>query len=387
VITVAILGCWPEDVDRREAWQGEVDTLQSGAVVVRNPEVGIWTEATAWRVTEDVRIGSVQDSGPALFGRIISVAVDPRQRVYILDAYAQEVRVFDRAGQYLRTIGRKGGGPGEFKRAMAVVIAPSGGLWVLDPGNARISVFDTAGTFLRSQRMLGGYFTSNWQGGFDNKGLFYTYMPDAASETFRFVLAVFDSALARRGTIDVPTYRSEVFSLADPDGRSYTQASVPFTPELIWLFDPRGLIWFSITGEYRIYQRTLVGDTVRIIEHHSTRVPIASEERDSALVALRWFVEQGGKIDATRLPTVKPAIDGLFFDRMGNLWVQPTMPRGEERTVADIFDEEGRYLGRLHLPFRVKWRPAPTVLDDVMYAVIEDDLGVEYVVVAGIDKR
>ncbi|NIN99886.1 MAG: 6-bladed beta-propeller, partial [Anaerolineae bacterium] len=324
---------------------------------------------------------------PALFGRIMSVAVDARRRVYILDAHAQEVRVFDRAGQYLRTIGREGGGPGEFKRAMAVVIAPSGDLWVLDPGNARISAFDTAGAFLSSQRMLGGYFTSNWQGGFDDEGLFYTYMPDATSETFRFVLAVFDAALTRGGTFDVPTYRAEVFSLANPDGRSYTQASIPYTPKLVWLFDPRGLIWFSITGEYRVYQRTLVGDTVRIIEHYSTPVPIASEERDSALVALRWFVQQGGKIDATRLPTVKPAIEGLFLDTIGNLWVLPTMPRGEERTVADIFDEEGRYLGRLRLPFRIKWRPAPTVLDDMMYAVIEDDLGVEYVVVAAIDKH
>ena len=69
--------------------------------------------------------------------------------IYVLDPAAFGVHKFDRSGQWLKTIGKRGKGPGEF-------LAPSGmgwmsdTLWVADPGLGRLSFFDPGGPFIRS---------------------------------------------------------------------------------------------------------------------------------------------------------------------------------------------------------------------------------------------
>ena len=44
-------------------WGGTIDTLESGIEVVRNPAKGIWDSSTAWRLVENLRIGSVKGEG------------------------------------------------------------------------------------------------------------------------------------------------------------------------------------------------------------------------------------------------------------------------------------------------------------------------------------
>ena len=78
-----------------------------------------------------------------------SLAWAPR-RVYVLEASAMEVRVFDPSGRHVGSFGRRGSGPGEFKQPIALTWGPADQLWVVDPGNARYSVFDTSGAFVRS---------------------------------------------------------------------------------------------------------------------------------------------------------------------------------------------------------------------------------------------
>ena len=57
-------------------WGGTIDTLKNGAVLVSNPADGTWTDQTAWRLVEEVRIGSVEGAGPETFAQIIDLEVD-----------------------------------------------------------------------------------------------------------------------------------------------------------------------------------------------------------------------------------------------------------------------------------------------------------------------
>lgn len=82
-------------------------------------------------------------------------------------------------------------------------------------------------------------------------------LPDYCAPGARFFLEVMD-------TLPLPGYDGEVYKIERPG--MFVSATVPFTPNLIWSFDPRGYIWLGTTTPYRVYQTRLRGDTVRIIE-------------------------------------------------------------------------------------------------------------------------
>ena len=87
------------------------------------------------------------------------------------------------------------------------------------------------------------------------------------------------------------------------------------------------------------------------------------------------------------IPDVKPAAQGFQVAEDGYLWVAPILPDTTTLgRVFEIFDPEGRYLGRLRLPFAMQSNPAPLLLGDHLVAMTQDELGIPYVVRARIVK-
>ena len=102
---------------------------------------------TARRALLDARavtsVGTLEGTGPDLLGTIAGAAADPDGNVHILDGSADEVLVFDAAGEFLHRVGGKGEGPEEFQHVENLVRLPDGrlvvGQWgasakVLEPG-------------------------------------------------------------------------------------------------------------------------------------------------------------------------------------------------------------------------------------------------------------
>lgn len=386
LLTCLILAsaCGPPDASA--PWTGTIDTLPSGTVVVHNPADGIWSNEAAWRVSEDLRLGAVDAEGPEQFGQVMAIQVDPWGRIYVLDGHAHEIRVFDSTGAYVRAFGREGGGPGELRRPMTMLFDPEGNLRVLDPPNNRISVFDTTGAYRDGPWMAGSFFTTRWPGGYDDQGYFYNFLPDFG-QAFRFLIVRFDSTLTPLDTIRIPEYEGERFEYTSPDGNNRLQTDVPFAPFQVWLLQPGRVMWEGVNDRYRFISRSLFGnDTLRIIERAYEPVPVSGADRDSALAGLEEFVREGGKIDPSRIPGTKPAYSAFFLDRVGNLWVLPFTETARQDRVVDVFDPEGRYLGRVSLPFELEASPWPIITDRYLYAVTEDDLGVQYVVRGRIEK-
>jgi len=370
-------------------WEGEVDTLPSGTIVVTNPATGVWDSATAWRVVEELRIGTVEEIGPALLGQVTALEVDAAGRIYVLEGQAQELRVFDRAGRYVRTIGRKGGGPGEFNQAIGMAWSPAGHLWVLDPQNNRISVIDTAGTFVTSHHALGGFVFMPWPGGFDTAGVFYNYAPDLSGGDFRMLLVRYDSALNPVDSIRPPRYEGpeNYFEVVTNQGRGRMRTGVPFGPGLDWELTPAGDFWAALTGPYELFRVSGRGDTLRRVTRAFEPVPVTGEDVDSAIANLEWFTSQGGKVDRSRIPGVKPAVRGMLVADDGHLWIDvTTRDRADQGYVFDIFDSEGRYLGPLRLPFQLSSYPPPVIRDGMVIGVTQDELEVPFVVRARILK-
>ncbi len=366
------------------AWEGTVDTLSTGQIVVRNEGRGTWT--APWSAEETLRLGSATGTGPETFGQIRSLDVDGAGRLWILDGQADEIRVFDASGEYVRTVGRKGSGPGEFAQPMRLDLGPDGRIWVMDPDNGRLSQFDTAGTYLAGLPAAGGFITLPWPGGFDDADRYYSPAP-VFEPSFHMGLARFDTTYSPLDTLTPPE---------DPDtrpsfkieegGLTRVVASVPFTGQLLWRVSPQGTLWALVTGDYRLFELDAAGDTLRTAYRSYDPVPVTSADRAEAIEDLKWFTDLGGRIDLSLIPSVKPGASTFFIDDRGNLWVLPVTSGDDARQPWDIFDPTGIYLGRIELPFTMAASPLPRVEGDLLYGVVRDELDVPYVVVAHIRR-
>jgi hypothetical protein len=360
-------------------WTGTMDTLANGAIHIQNPATGIWDDATAWRIEEELRIGTADGAGPDLFGSIIDLEVDSYGRIYLLERQASEVRVFDATGAHLRTFGRAGSGPGEFKQPTGFAWTADSTLLVVDPNNARYVVFDTTGAYLTGHhRPIGGY-SIPWPGGIDAEG----YLYDVAFTDGGSALIRYDAAMAPADTFLLPKYDGASFELRE-EGRMMA-AGIPFAPYMSRYHDTRGSLWYGITDRYRIIQQQLGGDTIRIIERAAATVPVTTAEREEAVENLEWFTRQGGKIDPSRIPTTKPAFGAITLDDQGYLWVRPATSSAEKDQLFDLFDPEGRYLGEVRS--YVALSRNMLIRGDLIYAEVQDELGVPYVIRARIVGR
>lgn len=375
-------GCAQVD-ETAGAWDGQIDTLSTGQLVVQNGERGIWREDEEWRVIEELRIGSVDAEGPEVFGDIRALVVDDLERIWVLDGQAAELRIFDANGDHVRTAGGSGSGPGEYTQPLHAGLS-RGSIWVTDPGNARVTVLDSAGGRVEEFRVPGGMVTMPWPGGFDREGFYYAPIYRFQPE-FEMMLGRFDRNLAPLDTLTPPSARvpREEFTVTI-DGRVHDQP-VPFQGVLAWRLSPRGRFWGLITDQYRLFELDDQGDTLRAVTKAYEPVMVSPEERAQALENLQDFVELGGPIDRSRIPDHKPPVDGFFIDESDHVWVRRTGPSGPGDTF-DVFNATGEFMGAVRTPFTLSLHPHPIVKADRFYGVIHDDLGVEYVVVARIHR-
>lgn len=120
-------------------------------------------DATARRLVVFDALGLFlgQIDGSAWWQRPSAVAVDaPGERVYIVDTGGVEsdrhrVWMHDARGRPLGSFGRRGSDDGEFNLPADIAMAPDGTLWVLDAGNFRVQAFDAGGRYLRQFGSLG----------------------------------------------------------------------------------------------------------------------------------------------------------------------------------------------------------------------------------------
>ena len=101
-------------------------------------------------VREELSIGAAEGDSEYMFSRISDIAVDVAGRIYVLDYTEAVLRVFDRDGEHIRTIGRRGQGPGEFSGPFSLGITAQNTIMVHDLMNHRISYFSPEGEFLSS---------------------------------------------------------------------------------------------------------------------------------------------------------------------------------------------------------------------------------------------
>ncbi|MBU1337807.1 MAG: 6-bladed beta-propeller [Acidobacteria bacterium] len=141
---------------QKSGWQGTIEVVD-GVTVVTNPNQGMWDtdEEPKVRLVQEKTIGML-DEGPDeyLFVYISDVTVNSKGDIYIADRQLNEIRKFDKDGNYLLTLGRAGQGPGEFQSVVRISVNDRDELLAFDNMMGRLSIFSDRGNLIQTTKKL-----------------------------------------------------------------------------------------------------------------------------------------------------------------------------------------------------------------------------------------
>jgi len=317
-------------------WKGTIED-ENGVKVIKNPKEPMYNGAP-FELEEELTIGGRDAQEEYIFQQIWHLAVDAEENIYLPDFRGSHLKVFDKNGKYLRTIGRRGRGPGEIMVPFAIQINPDNELFVNNRGQTRLTFFDLDGNFLRQI---------------------------STHNMIRFMLPKVDS----RGNIiagymkmedELTAYITKFDSELEP---ILTLAKVPTRtqPPVINFFENQRLInlhWdifkddHIILGEifdYTFYIYTPDGKLVKKIITDYEGIKISGEDKDKLIKE-----EFGDNPISSRIklefPKNLPPWRQFTCDEEGRIIVRSYENAGEGKGVFyDIFDPEGKYIARIAL--------------------------------------
>lgn len=383
VLVLLLAGC--SGVEAGEEWAGVVDTLPNGAVRVSNPAQGLWREGSGWQLVSELQLGSVDGPEPLIFSTIAGLAVDAEDRIYVLDREANELRIFTRTGEHVRTVGRAGEGPGEYRNANGLVWLSPDTLVVVDQRGERYSVLTREGEFVRSVPRMLLFYAWVFQGGHADGRIYELASVGHTADDRRGgllgtpLLGGGDSVV-RRDTVLLPVPAGPAFeSFSIRTARAAMVMGVPFTARPAYHLDAAGTIWHGHGNAFRVARSTLAGDTIMEIVLDAEPAPVTAAElaewERSESTSVNRFRAMGGQLDLDRIPKVKPFFDGLYRDPEGYIWA--SVPAGPQEAVFAVFDSGGRFLGRLQASgFRRNAYVPPVVRNGRLHLAGQDELDV-----------
>jgi hypothetical protein len=332
-----------------------------------------------WHAEQVIRIGALEGGGPEVFGQVRSIVSDADGNVYVADGQSAEIRVFDREGRHLRTLGGSGEGPGEFRNLVGLAWA-GGSLAAVDPGNARIQLLSPGG------EALGTWPTTGATGSFtvfrplrSGTGEFWARDIRRSEEGLETIY-VRHTADGPADTLAAPARPEGVASGIDCRGPDYISFfQFPSAPTLVTGMAAGGQRLVSWTDGYRAAFLDSGGDTVRTVSWTREPPPISDAEWDEETADFREFraARPSAQCEpsAPRRPPQRSTLRHLMADDEGRIWAESATRDG---FVWDVLDASGAWLAELALPPRQAAVP-PYVRDGILYQVEADDFDVQYV--------
>jgi len=326
-------------------------------------------------LVEDLRIGERRDEPRYAFYDPLGIAVDGAGRIYVADAGDHQVKVYDEAGNHLRSLGREGQGPGEFAGPGAITVAGSR----LVVADSRVSFWDLEGNWV--DETTTGLFLWTLSGRDDGTFVvrYASFDPDTARQVA--VVAMWDTEGQEMGRYPTLLEGAPIFyPSARADGRVALQVA---HAEPTFAVDRRGLFYLTPSDNYQVLAFAAEGAMAWALRVAYSRPPVSRHEIDRAMdiVHRRFPSAKEAEID---WPAAEPALGRLFVDGHGHLYVLPYVAPGlepEERQV-DVYSAEGERLFSGLMPsLGDPWRNALATQGDFIYHLRPDNETGEWQVV------
>jgi len=302
--------------------------------VITNPEYPRDGHVT-YQLEEELSIGEEEGDENYMFNQPQIVKAKEDGSIYVLDGRDICIKVYDKEGQYLRTVGRQGQGPGEFSSGFLFFdISSDGKISIMDCINSCVIIMDKNGAFIYSFRLPGRLFMEMKT---DKDNFMYferTFTDEEARKmsihrynsngdeilnygTFKIVQPVIIKRTKAITTTRVSRYAATTVWMVDQEGKLYVGFGDKYQ---ISVYDPNGSLSFRFGRDYPL---------------------IPSKNKDGKPLSPKYIGVFSG---VTRY---------WFFDENGNLWIETPTKEDTEEIAYDIFSPEGIYLKRTYLKYRI----------------------------------
>jgi hypothetical protein len=344
IICIAIFCLLVSCSSDKEEWAGSV-AMEDGVTVIKNPVQPLYGDE-AWAITPELTIGEKEGAPEYMFQSPRGLAVNDQGDIYVLDFGAREIKMYDKQGRHIKTIGRRGQGPGELYLPLSILWTEQDRLLV--GGFTRLSYFDQDGTFIKATPTGGQLAISavDCDGNFFGTGM--------AQDKGAYEIRKYDPKLKQIcsfGTSPFPNTaqtgrRNPFFTLIRADIINGNQIVTGYAEEgyVLKIYDGEGTLLRRIEKDY----------VPRNIDQEDVDERTADDPPEMKL-----------KYD---VPKHFPPFRWLLADDEGGIWVltfEKTPDR--EMTYMDVFDSEGKYYARI--PFKA----TPMLIKKRKIYVAEED--------------
>jgi hypothetical protein len=349
---------------QRLEWKGTI-TEKDGVVIVKNPKDPLYENAEV-QIARDLKIGQPSGQPEYLFSQITSLEVDAEGNIYAADSKENHIRVFDKKGVYLRTVGRPGQGPGEFTTPRHVHVNPAGEIMATDEASRSVKVFSPDGSYLRQHLLKTFYPMEMDYGGGD-----VFYIMDFSMEPPGFKLSRLDSRTEK-------SLQLAVWAIPN-----LSRATV-FEPIMSFAVMPDGRLLYGCPTEgYEIQIFSPDGCLEKKIIKDWESQPVTAKEKEAILNELKKRFPSG-QIDL-EFPNFHPPYRVVKSDDSGRIIVHvhsefAIEPSQETESLFDVFDREGRYVARFHYPFKTLMEKPMLWRGGKFYTIEQDEDGYLYIV-------
>jgi len=319
---------------------------ENGIIVIYNPLNPVKSLYSA-DLKKDLVMGA-REEGPCSFEIISDIKADSRGRIYVVDEHAHSIKVFDKKGNYLKVMGRKGQGPGEFIAPVEMAVLKEK-IAVYSLG--RISYFDLDGDFLNHNKVMFGRTMV-----FDTEGNVITLQPGPPEVNKNFL-----KKFNPEGELILTLAETAVERPAPGEKRSALPPTLLFTAR-----ENDDVVW-AHRDKYEVHVVDKSGKKLFIINKEYNPVELTEKHKQRFLEHIR------GEESRFRFPEHLPPIRYITSDEKNRIWIC-TYETREEKYVYDIFDSEGRLLGRAAVQgLPMSWE------DGFLYCRGEDENGLHHV--------
>jgi len=331
-------------------WKGKVGT-ENGIKVIKNPREPLYGEIT-FELEEDLSIGNEEEDN-YMFYDVVNIAVDSEENIFVLDGGNCRIQKFDRDGNYIQTIGRRGQGPGEFENPSEILFDSENNIYVAE--DRKIHFFNSEGKLKKSITLDFSISSCGITREGNILAQIFSFTPEEKTDDVVLI------NMSGKKLKAIASFPSPMVILKKGPG-VMGGISNPYSPRLHFCPLNEGLGTYGYSAEYKLFVITSSGEISYIIEKEESPESITQKEKNKIIDAYMERQKRRGagpklsrdEIEkAYNFPKYKPFFMELLKDDKNHIYVSKFSPfwQDEESIRFDIFAKEGYYLWIVKIPF------------------------------------
>ena len=311
-------------------WKGSIQT-EDGVRVLKNPIEPVYGKIK-FKLKEDLCIGKKSDKNYT-FNSVRDILVDDQEKIYVTDAGHFRVQIYDKNGQYIRTVGKHGKGPEEFQWFMALRIDDTTGNLYIQDGARQLKIFDKQGEYLSTVSLEKSVDVFDLEG---NGNLIAVVEHSHALEKYSKALCKINAG----GGI--------FMSFAEFPYEIHVQKSQP--GDIFVVIETYDLLMKKIDDKRIIYGYSRSYE-LNVIDFQGN--PIFKIKKDAIPRLFPKEQIQRDKKFNIKTPPYRPLFYSIFIDSKNRIYVQKNRIMADDIGAykeVDIYSEDGHYLYEAVLP-------------------------------------